>query len=405
MVRFFSPSPAALALPHFVLAWALLGQLAYGHGIAPEGPSDEARKIVFPDTEQYLTLVLDPHTHSVFSDGHVWPKIRVGEATRDGLDAMAITEHLEYQPHIEDMPHLDKNRSFEEAASAARYTDVMIIPGAEITRKAPASHMNALFIEDANKLFSVPDMEKRYTSNEFRDTAREWPAQEAVDAANAQGAFVFWNHSWWTTDFPDGIPVLSDFHEGNVKSGKLHGIEIANGKNYSEDAFQIALDHNLTLIGTSDVHDLIDWDYEPHAGGHRPVTLVFAKERSQDSLKEALFDRRTVVWFKNWLMGRERDLQPLLDACLSFSDAAYQDKEIMGVTIRNDSDVDFHLRSLSPYGLHRHASTFTVKQHSSERILVRTGKGAESLEMEFEVLNAYTAPDVTTRIKLSAEVE
>lgn len=383
----------------------LLSLTALGHGLAPQPPNDEARKIVFPDTDEHLTLVFDPHTHSVFSDGHVWPKVRVGEATRDGLDALAITEHLEYQPHIADIPHTDRNRSYEEAANAARYSDLLVIPGAEITRKMPASHMNAIFIDDANKLYHVPESDTPYNSTTFRDTAREWPAQNAVDAANEQGAFVFWNHSWWASDFPNGIPVVSDFHKQNIKNGLLHGIEIANGKNYSEDAFQIALDNDLALIGTSDVHDLIDWDYEPHKGGHRPVTLVFAKERSASSMKEALFDRRTVVWYKNWLMGRERDLQPLLEASLEFKDAAYQDAEILSVTIENHSDADFHLRSLSPFGLHRHAATFVVKQHSSERLMVRTGNAVESITMEFEVLNAYVAPNQSTRITLSADVE
>ncbi len=321
------------------------------------------------------------------------------------MDALAITEHLEYQPHIADIPHTDRNRSYEEAANAARYSDLLVIPGAEITRKMPASHMNAIFIDDANKLYHVPGSDTPYNSTTFRDTAREWPAQNAVDAANEQGAFVFWNHSWWASDFPNGIPVVSDFHKQNIKNGMLHGIEIANGKNYSEDAFQIALDNDLALIGTSDVHDLIDWDYEPHKGGHRPVTLVFAKERSASSMKEALFDRRTVVWYKNWLMGRERDLQPLLKASLEFEDAAYQDAEILSVTIANHSDADFHLRSLSPFGLHRHAATFVVKQHSSERLMVRTGNAVESITMEFEALNAYVAPSQSTRITLSADVE
>lgn len=392
-----------LLLPLFVSTF--LPFSALGHGLAPQPPADEARKIVFPDVEGYLTLVFDPHTHSVFSDGHVWPKIRVGEANRDGLDAMAVTEHLEYQPHIEDLPHKDRNRSYEEAANAARYSDLLVIPGAEITRKAPASHMNAIFINDANKLYHVPESEEPYSSNSFRDTAREWPAQNAIDAANDQGAFLFWNHAWWAPDFPNGIPVLSDFHRENVEKGLLHGIEIANGKNYSEDAFQIALDNNLTLMGVSDIHDLIDWDYEPHKGGHRPVTLVFAHERSIDSIKEALFDRRTVVWFKNWLMGREPHLRPLLEASLSFSDAAYQDAQILSVTIHNNSDADFHLRSLSPFGLHQHASTFTVPQHSSERIMVRTGTAVDSITMEFEVLNAFVAPNETIRIELSTEVQ
>ena len=41
--------------------------------------------------------------HSVFSDGSVWPDIRVEEAKKDGLDVIAITEHLEYQPWKDDI--------------------------------------------------------------------------------------------------------------------------------------------------------------------------------------------------------------------------------------------------------------------------------------------------------------
>ncbi|MBK1879902.1 Sb-PDE family phosphodiesterase [Pelagicoccus mobilis] len=381
-----------------------IGQLSFGHGSASKHAPDEARKIDFPDTAHHKTLVLDPHTHSVFSDGHVWPRIRISEAIRDGLDAIAITEHLEYQPHINDIPHPDRNKSYEEAASSAKYSNLLVIPGAEITRSLPASHMNALFIQDANKLLSVPETEASYTPNEFSSQAKAWPPQNAVDAANEQGAFLFWNHAWWRTDYPNGIPEVSDFHKRNIEAGLLHGIEIANGKHYSEDAFQIALDNNLTLIGASDVHDLIDWDYEPHKGGHRPVTLVFANEKSTDSLKEALFDRRTVVWFKNSLIGRDAHLYPLLEASLSIKGATYRYSEILAVTIVNTSDCDFQLRNLSPYGLHERTAVFTVPQHSSQTLQVRTGTKVESISLEFEVLNAYTAPNQTATLTLESTV-
>ncbi|MCH2614197.1 MAG: Sb-PDE family phosphodiesterase, partial [Opitutales bacterium] len=266
-------------------------------------------------------------------------------------------------------------------------------------------HMTAVFIEDANKLYSVPNQDELRTPNEFRAAANEWPSQSAVEAANEQGSFLFWNHSWWSRDFPNGIPVITDFHKSNIRKGLLHGIEIANGKNYSEDAFQIALDHNLALIGVSDVHDLIDWDYEPHKGGHRPVTLVFAEERTTDSMKEALFDRRTVVWFKNWLIGRERDLQPLLAASLRLEDVGYRNRAILSVTITNDSDADFHLRNMSPYDFHQRAATIVVPQHSSEQLMVRTAENVDSMTLEFEVLNAFVAPNETARLTLSAEVE
>ena len=77
--------------------------------------SDANREISFPDIKGYLTLVCDFHTHSVFSDGSVWPSIRVAEAQKDGLDAIAVTEHIEYQSHIDDIPHPDRNRSYELA--------------------------------------------------------------------------------------------------------------------------------------------------------------------------------------------------------------------------------------------------------------------------------------------------
>ena len=121
--------------------------------------NDPGREIVFPDTANYRTLVLDPHIHTSFSDGHVWPSIRVAEALRDGLDAMAITEHMEWQPHLEDIPHPDRNRAYDIAVEANGDNELIVIAGSEITRNPPVGHINALFISDANKLVSsyVPE--------------------------------------------------------------------------------------------------------------------------------------------------------------------------------------------------------------------------------------------------------
>ena len=65
---------------------------ALAHGPA-NGESNPERHIEFPDTADYQTLVLDLHTHSVFSDGHVWPTVRVSEALRDGLHGMATVSY------------------------------------------------------------------------------------------------------------------------------------------------------------------------------------------------------------------------------------------------------------------------------------------------------------------------
>ena len=68
----------------------------------------------------HFLLSADLHTHSVFSDGSVWPDIRVKEAIRENIDLLAITEHLEYQPYKEDIPHPDRNRSFILADTIAK---------------------------------------------------------------------------------------------------------------------------------------------------------------------------------------------------------------------------------------------------------------------------------------------
>ena len=80
--------------PWFVLFRRLTISTTVGIVLAHGGGN---RAIEFPNIPGYLTLKCDLHMHTVFSDGSVWPDIRVEEAVKDGLDAIATTEHLELQ--------------------------------------------------------------------------------------------------------------------------------------------------------------------------------------------------------------------------------------------------------------------------------------------------------------------
>ncbi|MBE0668508.1 MAG: PHP domain-containing protein, partial [Bacteroidales bacterium] len=104
-----------------------------------------------PDIPGYVTLKCDFHMHTVFSDGDVWPTVRIDEAVRDGLDAIAITDHLEYQPKKTYITP-NHNAAWEIAASAASEKNLILVHGTELTRKMPPGHMNALFIEDAGPI-------------------------------------------------------------------------------------------------------------------------------------------------------------------------------------------------------------------------------------------------------------
>lgn len=404
----------------FLLGLLLAGSTAT---YADAQPEQDARSIDFPDPEGYVTLVADLHTHTVFSDGKVWPTIRIEEATKDGVDVISFTEHLEYQPHIEDIPHPDRNRSFELGQLAVSNSDLMVIRGAEITRqinddlKAPG-HINAVFIQDANKLYRYDASRKEEALAQFRPQAtihspaeeynaiaRLWPAEQAMQEANAQGAFVFWNHPAWFAQRPDGIATLENIHKQFIADGLLHGIEVVNMNWYSEAALQIALDNNLTILGTSDVHNLIDWDYEPHHGGHRPVTLILAETNTEASVKEALFARRTVVWFNDLLIGEERNVAPLLKASLTIASASYTpDTTILEVTFRNVSDATFQLKNLSSYTFAEDDDYLVIPQHSETMIPVNVIDRLATVELEFEVLNAIIAPKTHPRLKLQSNI-
>lgn len=354
-----------LLLPLLVFAHSLVFAQDHSHAIG--------RKIVYPDIPGYKTLKTDLHQHTVFSDGSVWPDIRVMEALMDGLDVISLTEHLEYQPHKDDLPHPDRNRSYNLALAEAKNHNLIVVRGSEITRKMPPGHNNAVFIKDANGLL-------------IKDSV------EVFKAAKAQGAFIFWNHPNWTAQRKDGIARLTEMHKMLIREKLLNGIEVVNDDTYSEEALQIALDYNLTIMGTSDIHKLIDWDFKVNDGGHRPVTLVFAKERTEESVKEALLEGRTVVNYKDLLIGRETFLVPLLKASITVKSASYTGKtDVLKVVLVNGSNSPVILRNKSGFTLHSNYDVITL-QPGENTIEVKTLERLQSLNMNFEVLSAVYAP-------------
>ncbi len=352
---------------------------------------DQERKVEFPDIPGYKTIKCDLHQHTVFSDGHVWPGIRVEEALKDGLDAIAITDHLEYLPHKGDIPDPDRNRSFLIALKAAEDTGIVVINGAEISRDMPPGHFNAIFLEDANRLL-LDDV------------------TEVLREAKRQGAFITWNHPHWIAHKKDGMAELTDMHRRLIKEGLIQGIEVVNWRIYSDEALQIAIDNNLTIIGASDIHGLIDMDFNMEDGEHRPVTLVFATEKTEKSIKEGLESHRTAIWFNNTLIGRPEYLIPLIRESLVVKRTkvreSYTGKSfVVSVYIQNLSDADYIFENQRDFGLHSHADIFTAKAHSTTIIQVKTLKELPEFDLRFKVLNAVTAPYTHPEITIKINVD
>lgn len=268
-------------------------------------------EIRIPGFDGMQTLKCDFHIHTVFSDGLVWPDIRVTEAWEQGLDAIAITDHIEYRP-FKEVVRGDLNESFTIAKKKGEAIDFIVIKGTEITRSKPLGHLNALFVQDVMPM-DVEDPLK------------------AIDEAVRQGAFVMWNHPGW----PDDKTTLYPVHEELIRDKKIHGVEVFNHMEYYPASLDWCKNMDLAFMGNSDVHGLIRSDY---GEAIRPMTLVFAREKSEEAIKEALFAGRTAAYYHHELAGPEEYLRPLVQACLNvraIKEDAYE--------ITNISDIPFSL--------------------------------------------------------------
>jgi hypothetical protein len=354
------------------------------------GQTNVRTKVNFPDIPGYKTLICDFHLHTVFSDGLVWPTIRADEAWREGIDVIAITDHIEYQPHKDDIPS-NFNRASQLAGERGNDLNILVIPGSEITRDMPPGHLNAIFIKDADKLNT--------------DTWRQ-----GIDAAMAQEAFIFWNHPGWRGQQSDGIAKWYEEHSEILKSGKLHGIEVVNEKEYYPEAHQWCLDKDLTMLSNSDIHNPIQMDYDFPAGEHRPLTLVFAEDRTIEAIREALFARRTVVYSKNFLIGRKEYLEPLFYNSIYINNpvVTLEPEESKYIQISNYSDMDYHLIRTGDSKLIEAQSD--VWLYAGKTVLYQISntksgeKGNKKISIPFQVENLKVTPNDALNIYLDLNI-
>ncbi|MDD3200799.1 MAG: PHP domain-containing protein [Bacteroidales bacterium] len=273
----------------------------------PPKYNNHRTEIVIPDAE-YQVFKADLHIHTMFSDGQVWPTFRVQEAWRDGLDVIAMTDHIEYLPNKQYL-NADLNTSYEIARPEAEKMGIILIHGAEITRKQGViGHFNAIFINDAN-LLNVED------------------PKAALVAARAQGAFITFNHPAWTMD----TCKFSPFQKEVLDEGLIDGIEAVNNHEYYARALSWCIDLKKTLISASDAHDVISNSFKIYTAGPenvrcRPMTLVYARERTEASFREALESRRTLGFFDGKVIGDKELLQRLFTSCVSFVKVGANDK-------------------------------------------------------------------------------
>lgn len=338
--------------------------------------------INIPNVNGLQVLKCDFHMHTVFTDGHVWPNVRVQEAWKEGLDAISFTEHVEYTPHKDDVKP-GNLRSYELAKNLAAENNILLIKGTEITRDTPPGHFNALFIQDDKNL--VADRSKNLD-------------EKAIQAAVDQKAFIFWNHPGWKASTIEGSYEWIPFVEKMYQEKKLNGIEVVNGFGFHKKALDWALDRNLTIIGNTDIHNLVAHDYDiEREGVHRTMTLVMAKDRSTSAIREALEKGNTVAWSSNYLFGKEENVRALFNACVTLKPSFYQKtsgkNEVKYYDLVNNSDLYFELELKEGKGTKK----VVLYPQSSQIITANAGQSV----LKYEVVSTYIRSNKHLQVDLS----
>jgi len=324
-------------------------------------------KINIPNLNGYVTLKCDFHMHTVFSDGSVWPTVRIDEAFREGLDAIAITDHIEYRPNKE-IVIASHNRSYELARGLALARGIMLIKGSEITREMPPGHSNAIFLTDSEPL-DTPDY------------------MDAFAAAKAQNAFIFWNHPCWDSQQPDTTLWFAE-HTKLLEQGLMQGIEVVNSGQYCPEAHRWSLEKNLTMLSNSDSHAPIP-NFTP--GKHRPMTLVFARSTTTEAIHEALIDRRTAVYNDDFIIGQEKFLKELFENALEIK--VEKTDNAVRITFINKSDLTFNLKKTQHDARLVYFRDYTIVPNGTHTITVRLQDGVTGGDVNFEVENFLVRPN------------
>lgn len=379
-------------MKYLLTTFLILISLVYTSSAQVQDAKDVQRHVSLPDIPGYKTLKCDFHMHTVFSDGMVWPTFRVHEALRDGLDAISLTEHTDYKGFPQDVPH-DLNRSYDIASAYAKGKNILIIKGAEISPRVPPYHNNALFLTNANLPFDYMKI------SEQKFVMKDNPTHDELMApfieAKKQGAFIVFNHPG---NMPDWVvhdtAVFTNFHKELYAKKMLSGIEVVNSGNYNVTAHKLAMKYNLTMLCNTDEHADM---YPRYEKTHRPMTLVFAKKKTEQAIKEALIAGRTACYFDDYLLARQPEAQAFFKAAIQATTerSHRKDEPVLLVKLFNNSDIPFKIKLVDNYVMDLYPlGQVTLAAHKETIITIRAmWQYPKEVNLKMNVTNILVTPE------------
>ena len=328
----------------------------FEHAIRFFNKPNERREIILPTIDGYTLYKADFHTHTIYSDGDVTPRQRVREAWYDGLDIVAITDHLEIRTYEKFMLKVlapynktdepfryehagiankeDKstpvlanlNAAYDEAVYYAERENlpIMVVRGTEIWRNTKSiGEFNALFLSDINAICHADLFES------FR-------------RVKEQGGLIMHNHPGYTrttTDIAEGEQARA------YAEGWIDGIEVINSTTLYPQTIRRCIERGLFVAANTDAHKPTSQVWSADRDFFRTMTFVMAKSCTEKDIKQALKSGRTIGYTANNLVGEEQYLSKFINNAVTCHVIAKDSKKgTCTYSITNNCSVPFILR-------------------------------------------------------------
>ena len=336
----------------------------------------ERREIILPTIDGYRLYKADFHTHTIYSDGDVTPRQRVREAWYDGLDIVAITDHLEIRTYEKFMLKVlapystgkpfkyqhagianKKDKSYPVMANlnaaydeAVYYTErenlpIMVVRGTEIWRNTKSiGEFNALFLKDINAICHEDLFES------FR-------------RVKEQGGLIMHNHPGYTRTT---TAIAEGEQERAYSEGWIDGVEAVNSTTLYPDIISRCIDRNLFIAANTDAHRPTSHDWPAGGEFFRTMTFIMAKSCTEEDIKEALKAGRTIGYVANNLVGSEKHLAAFINEAVTCRVVAEN---------RKKGEVTYSLTNCCsvPFVLHRGKSIHTLAPFTTRNFTLKEG--------------------------------
>ena len=191
----------------------------------------------FSYTPQYnhseWNVLLDPHSHTYYSDGHLSPRQNLLWHLSMGFNAMVLTDHNTFE-------------GVEEIRNIARteYNDsIKVFVGMEWT--TDRIHMNLILPPNA----TAEEYETLITFNSYAYTPTDDEIQEIIDLTHGLGGVITVNHIPWSMDFTTNHPTRQQLFNWGIDN-----IEVINEETFDNESYYFCLDNGLGMLAGTDMH-------------------------------------------------------------------------------------------------------------------------------------------------------